>query len=201
MRLWQARTKARTESGTTRRSNVLRIVAVDLAQRRPLRRRELQQPGPHLSGTPQVPDQVRPERADVVGGDEEPDVARIGLPQQGTHPVGTLFRIGRAEVLLELADRGVRPPKKVGARGVVQERLRGRWEATRREGQMGAAHCAITVPSYNLTTTSRTWVHHRPHPCTAGETPSPRARPASNSRQPRKRAARASASIPRPARR
>src|SRR3954469_14262745 len=38
-----------------------------------------------------------------------------------------------------------------------------------------------------------------PHPCTVGDTPSPRASSASNSRQPRKRAARASGSASRPA--
>src|SRR5690349_9179362 len=121
MRAWQALTKSMTKFGTTRRSKVLRMACPDLAQRRPLRRGQLQQPGPHEPRAPQIPDQVGPEGADLIGRDEEPDVPGVGLPQQGAHPVGALFRIGREKMLLELADRGVRPPKKVGTRVVVEE--------------------------------------------------------------------------------
>src|SRR4051794_33200059 len=105
MRSWQERTKSRTKSGTTRRSNVLRMACTDLTHRRPLRRREVQQPGPHLAGAPQVADQAGPERTDFVGGDEEPDVPGVGLAQEGSHPIGALLRIGRAQVLFKLADR------------------------------------------------------------------------------------------------
>src|SRR5579872_804448 len=129
MRAWQALTKAMTKSGTTLRSNVSRTFPPDLTQRRPLGGRELQEPGPHLPGASEITDQAGPERADLVGGHEEPDVPGVGLPQQGSHPIGARFRVGRAEMLLELADRRVRPPQEVGARGIVAERLRRRRQA------------------------------------------------------------------------
>src|SRR4051812_4364579 len=131
MSFWHARTKSRTESGTTLRSNVLRILCLDLAQRRPLGRWELQQPGPHLARASKIPDQVRPERTDVGWTDEEPHVPAIGFPEEGSHPIGALLWIGRGEVLLELADRGLRPPQEVGPRIVVEEGLGRRWEPTR----------------------------------------------------------------------
>src|SRR6266545_993181 len=143
MRIWQARTKSRTKSGTTRRSNVLRMACTDLAQWRPLGWRELQQPGPHLPGASQIPDQAWPERADLVGMNEEPDVPGVGLSQECSHPVRALFRIIRGEVLLELADGGVRPPKEVGPRGVVEERRRGRRQAADWQGGMRAAHRGV----------------------------------------------------------
>src|SRR5215210_4172350 len=145
MRVWQARTKSRTKSGTTRRSNVFRMACTDLAQRWPLGRRELQEPGPHLPGAPEIPDEARPERADLVGADEEPDVPGVGLPQEGAHPVGALFRIGRGEVFLELADGGVRPPKEVGPRVFVEERRRGRRQAAGWHRGMRAAHHDVSV--------------------------------------------------------
>src|SRR5688572_5563524 len=119
MRAWQARTKSRTESETTRRSNVLDMSRSDLAQRRPFWWRQLQEPGPHLPGASQVSDQTRPQLANLVGSDKKPDISRVGFAQERAHPVGLLFRICGGEVLLELADRGVRPPKEVGARALV----------------------------------------------------------------------------------
>src|SRR6185369_14614887 len=131
MRAWQALTKSMTKSGTTRRSRVLRMATPDLAQRRPLRRWELQEPGPHLPGAPQIPDEAGPECSNFVGRDEEPDVPGVGFPQQRAHPVGALFRFGREKMLLELADRRFRPPEKVRTRRVVEESFGRRRQANR----------------------------------------------------------------------
>src|SRR4051812_34615572 len=116
------------------------MTGADLTQRRPFRWREPQQPGPHLSGAPQIPDQAWPERTDLIGIDEEPDIPGVGFPQEGAHPIGALFRIGGGEMLLELADRGGRPPKKVGPRGIVEKCGRCRWQPTRRHGEFRVAH-------------------------------------------------------------
>jgi hypothetical protein len=46
------------DDSTTRRSNVLRLTGADLFQGRPLGRRELQQPGPHLERYMPPPDDI-----------------------------------------------------------------------------------------------------------------------------------------------
>jgi len=71
------------------------VAGTDLAQRGPLGRRQLEEPGPHLPGAPEIPDQTGPECADLLRADEEPDIPGVGLAQEGAHPVRALFRTPR----------------------------------------------------------------------------------------------------------
>ena len=99
---------------------------------------------------------------------EEPDVPGVGFPEESTHPVGTLFRVGRAEVFLEPANRGVRPPEKVGPCIVVEKRGRGGWQEASHGGrsvqedlrQTLRNHYNDAAPAYSskLTSAKRYWL-------------------------------------------
>lgn len=87
---------------------------------------EVEQEAPQLAATAEVAQEVGPGLADLLGGYEQPHVPRVGLAKEGTHPVGLLGGIRGGELLSEIGDRRVRPPKEVRARlGGLERRVRG----------------------------------------------------------------------------
>ena len=82
-----------------------------------IRRFDLEKVGPHRPGSSQVALEMRPRCADVVRGYKQPDVPRIRLPEQRSHPVCPAPRVRVLKVNPEVSYGGIRPPEKVRTRG------------------------------------------------------------------------------------
>jgi len=64
--------------------------------------------------TPEVAGQAEPDSPNVVGRDEKPDIAGIGFPEQGAHPVGPEPRAKGRPSARANRHRGISPPQKDG---------------------------------------------------------------------------------------
>jgi|GEM_PF-3003603 len=75
----------------------------------------IEQPGPHGTSAPEIPNDLGPAPAQFSGTREQPHITAVGFPDEGTEPIGGLFGIRRCQVLTQLPYGAVRPPKKVRA--------------------------------------------------------------------------------------
>jgi len=74
---------------------------------------QVEQKPPELAAAAEVAEHARPRVPDPLRGHEHPHVARVGLTEQRTHPVGALCRIARSEPLPKVGNCQIRPPQEV----------------------------------------------------------------------------------------
>src|SRR5712691_500388 len=87
----------------------------------------LEEPDPERERLAQIADQQRPQLAHRSQGDKLKDIVGLGLPHQLRHEVRPHIGIRVKQALVELSEREVAIPEKIGTPARVGQRFRRSW--------------------------------------------------------------------------